>query len=81
MTSISPVAASPAPAAVTSNTSTSLAAIATPKPVAAATPTAAARPAKPVAATPAATVDLSQQALAMIKGDKDWKPGQKIDSY
>ena len=29
----------------------------------------------------AATVDLSQKALALLKGDKDWTPGQIIDSY
>ena len=69
MTSISPVAANTAPAAVTSNTS--IAAIAERKPVAQAAPNVG----------PAATIELSQKALAMVKGDRDWKPGMKIDSY
>jgi hypothetical protein len=69
MTSISPVAASTAPAPVTSNTS--IAAIAEPKPVAQAAPSNG----------PAATIELSEKALAMINGDRDWKPGMKIDSY
>ena len=69
MTSISPVAANTAPAPVTNNTS--IVAIAEPKPVAKATPSIG----------PAATIDLSQKALAMINGDRDWKPGMKIDSY
>ena len=69
MTSISPVAANTPTAPVTSNTS--IAAIAEPKPVAQAAPDVG----------PAATIELSQKALAMINGDKDWKPGAKIDSY
>jgi len=69
MTSISGVAAGTAPAAIT--TSTSLASIAAPKAVAQVA----------VSAGPAATVNLSQKALALLKGDRDWKPGQTIDSY
>jgi hypothetical protein len=43
----------------------------------------AAKPATTNAAAnygPAATVQLSNKALALIKGDKDWTPGTPIDS-
>ena len=33
-----------------------------------------------LAASPAATVQLSSAAQAKIKGDKDWTPGAHIDS-
>jgi hypothetical protein len=68
MTSISGVVAGTAPAAIT--TSTSLASIAAPKAVAQVA----------VKIGPAATLDLSQAALAKIKGDKDWRPGMSLDS-
>jgi len=66
MTPISGVTASRAPAAITSNTS--IAALATPPPLA-----------QPQNIGPAATVNLSQKALAWLKGDKDWTPGQTLD--
>jgi hypothetical protein len=69
MTNLSPVGASTAPYAVAG--STSIAALATPKPVASTASNNG----------PAATFELSQAALARIKGDKDWKPGQPIDSW
>ncbi|HLZ25749.1 MAG TPA: hypothetical protein VKV73_00330 [Chloroflexota bacterium] len=71
MTSLSGVVAGTAPAAIT--TSTSLAAIASPKPVA--------QPANPASIGPAATLNLSQAALAKLKGDQDWKPGLAVDSF
>jgi hypothetical protein len=40
-----------------------------------------AKPASMANAGPAATLQLSQQALAKLKGDKDWQPGAKIDSF
>jgi hypothetical protein len=67
MTPISGVSAGTAPAAITTNTS--IASIATPKAVA-----------QPADIGPAATVNLSQKALALLKGDKDWTPGATIDS-
>ena len=39
------------------------------------------RAAAAAGAGPAATVQLSQRALALLKGDKDWQPGMKIDSF
>jgi hypothetical protein len=66
MTSISSVGASTASAAITRNPS--VASSAAPQQVAQST-----------SPGPAATVSLSQKALAWIKGDKDWTPGQTID--
>ncbi len=40
-------------------------------------PKAAATPAS--STTSAATLELSQQAKALAQGDKDWKPGQRVD--
>ncbi len=40
-------------------------------------PKAAATPASSTIS--AATLELSQQAKALAQGDKDWKPGQRVD--
>jgi hypothetical protein len=66
MTSVSHVAASTAAAATVSSQ-----APAAPKPKAVAAPSAG----------PAATLQLSQKALAKLQGDKDWQPGMKVDNF
>lgn len=66
MTSISSIQASTAAAA------------ASPKP---AEPPKAAAPAASTSAGPAATLQLSQKALALLKGDKDWQPGATVDNF
>lgn len=57
---------------------TTTAPVASPKPTEASKPAGA--PASPANAGPAATLQLSQKALAKLKGDKDWQPGQTIDA-
>ena len=56
---------------------------AAPSPAPAPSTPAAPKVAAPAAApaTPAATLQLSQRAQALLRGDKDWKPGQRIDSF
>jgi hypothetical protein len=68
MSSISPIHAAAAAASVA------------PVKEAATKPDAAPKGAAALPAGPAATVQLSQKALAALKGDKDWQPGQHIDS-